>query len=95
MTFWEHEQGRIIPLSEQIGNFKNTVARLREGMLEEEVSDYLGRALVFVDIGSNDYANNYMLSDLYPSSHLYTPQQFTDLLINLYKQHILVINKAF
>lgn len=31
-----------------------------------------------------------MLPGLYPSSRLYTPQQFTDLLINLYKQHILV-----
>ncbi|KAH6833826.1 hypothetical protein C2S53_009835 [Perilla frutescens var. hirtella] len=88
-----HNFGRVIPLGEQISNFKKTVAQLRERMEEEEMMrNYLGNALVFMNVGANDYLNNYLnLKSGYTSGLIYTPQEFADLLIKLYRQHILEI----
>ncbi|XP_011083333.1 GDSL esterase/lipase At5g08460 [Sesamum indicum] len=81
--------GRVIPLGEQVSNFKTTLNQLRNQMQEEELSNYLAKAIVFVDMGANDYLNNYLLPHLYRSMTTYSPQQFADLLINLYTGHIL------
>ncbi|XP_042042678.1 GDSL esterase/lipase 7-like [Salvia splendens] len=64
---------------------------LRGQLHGNEVSKYLENALVFVDIGANDYLNNYFKTEHYLSSHIYNLEQFADLLINLYRQHILEI----
>ncbi|KAI3473550.1 hypothetical protein Pfo_031208 [Paulownia fortunei] len=81
--------GRVIPLSEQIDNFKRTLNQLKNQMQTEELSNYLAKAIVFVEMGANDYLNNYLLPPLYKSSHIYSPQQFADLLIKLYNGYIL------
>ncbi|KAK6150664.1 hypothetical protein DH2020_015596 [Rehmannia glutinosa] len=81
--------GRVIPLREQIDNFKTTLNQLRDRMQTEDLSDYLAKAFVFVDMGANDYLNNYILPMLYKSSHTYSPQQYADLLIKLYTGYIL------
>ncbi|KAH6810166.1 hypothetical protein C2S51_023928 [Perilla frutescens var. frutescens] len=86
-----HYFGRVIPLSEQIGNFKKTVAGLRKRAQEKEVSMHLGNALVFVDMGANDYLNNYLNPGLYPSGLIYTSREFADLLTKQFKQQILEI----
>ncbi|KAL1567802.1 GDSL esterase/lipase-like protein [Salvia divinorum] len=83
--------GRIIPFEEQINNLRKTVDQLRGQLHGNEVSKYLANALVFVDIGANDYLNNYFEAEYYPSSHIYNLEQFADLLINLYRKHILEI----
>ncbi|XP_047964939.1 GDSL esterase/lipase At1g71691-like [Salvia hispanica] len=83
--------GRVIPFEEQINNLRKTVDELRGQLHENEVSKYLANALVFVDIGTNDYLNNYLLPTYYPSSHMYNLEQFADLLISLYTKHILEI----
>ncbi|XP_057787310.1 GDSL esterase/lipase At5g08460-like [Salvia miltiorrhiza] len=82
--------GRVVPLSQQIRNLKKTVDELR--MQENEVSNYLARALVFLDIGANDYLNNYLQPDYYASSHIYNITEFVDLLVNRYTDHILEIH---
>ncbi|KAG6386866.1 hypothetical protein SASPL_152043 [Salvia splendens] len=83
--------GHIIPFEEQINNLRKTVDQLRGKLHGNEVSKYLSNALVFVDIGANDYLNNYFRRKYYPSSHIYNLEQFADLLINLYRKHILEI----
>ncbi|KAL1567805.1 GDSL esterase/lipase-like protein [Salvia divinorum] len=82
--------GRVIPFEEQINNLRKTVDQLRWQLHGNEATKYLANALVFVDIGANDYPNNYFLTK-YPSSHLYNLEQFADLLTNLYRNHILEI----
>ncbi|KAL0349492.1 UNVERIFIED_CONTAM: GDSL esterase/lipase [Sesamum radiatum] len=84
-----YHYGRVIPLSEQVSNFKTTLNQLRNKMQEEELSNYLAKALVFVDMGANDYLNNYILPGVYRSMATYSPQQFADLLIKLYTGNIL------
>ncbi|KAG6386868.1 hypothetical protein SASPL_152045 [Salvia splendens] len=83
--------GRVIPFEEQINNLRKTLGQLRGQLHGNEVSRYLANALVFVDIGANDYLNNYLLADYYLSSHIYNLEQFADLLITLYRKHILEI----
>ncbi|KAG6385042.1 hypothetical protein SASPL_153866 [Salvia splendens] len=83
--------GRVIPFEGQINNLRKTVDQLRGQLHGNEVSKYLANALVFVDIGANDYLNNYVQPIYYPSSHIYNVEQFADLLITLYTKHILEI----
>ncbi|KAG8383337.1 hypothetical protein BUALT_Bualt04G0002000 [Buddleja alternifolia] len=84
--------GRVIPFGKQIDNLKNTMNQLENQMQTEELNNYLAKALVFVAIGSNDYINNYMIPVLYKSSLIYDPQQYADLLVQLYKGHILELH---
>ncbi|KAG6386863.1 hypothetical protein SASPL_152040 [Salvia splendens] len=83
--------GHVIPFEEQINNLRKTLGQLRGQLHGNEVSKYLANALVFVDLGANDYLNNYLQAQYYPSSHIYNLEQFADLLITLYRNHILEI----
>ncbi|KAL2532951.1 GDSL esterase/lipase [Abeliophyllum distichum] len=84
--------GHRFPLSEQIQNFKNTLNQLRNQMEEDEISKYLANALVLMAIGSNDYINNYLMPQIFKSSHLYSPGDFADLLIKQYAGYILEVH---
>ena len=59
-------------------------------MGDEEIVNYLAKAIVVMSLGSNDYINNYMLPSFYSSSYVYAPKYFADLLINSYTRQILV-----
>ncbi|KAL2553331.1 GDSL esterase/lipase [Forsythia ovata] len=84
--------GHRFPLSEQIQNFKNTLNQLRNQMEEDEISKYLANALVLMAIGSNDYINNYLMPQIFKSSHLYSPGDFADLLIKQYAGYLLELH---
>ncbi|KAL8477883.1 hypothetical protein ACS0TY_029971 [Phlomoides rotata] len=84
--------GERFSLSEQVVNFEITLNELRRQMEDGEFSYYLGKAIVVMTLGSNDYINNY-LQHSYTSSYLYTPQDYTDLLINRYATQILAVER--
>ncbi|KAL5839226.1 hypothetical protein ACOSQ3_011932 [Xanthoceras sorbifolium] len=66
------------------------IARLRSSNLyNDTAAQHLNKCLYTVVIGSNDYINNYFMPQYYPSSHLFTPQQFADLLIQDYSRQIM------
>lgn len=48
----------------------------------------LKKCLYSVGMGSNDYINNYFLPQDYPTSHIYNPYQYADVLIQQYSQQI-------
>ncbi|XP_075500406.1 GDSL esterase/lipase At1g29670-like [Primulina tabacum] len=50
------------------------------------VTAYLNKCLYAVNMGSNDYINNYLQPQIYPSSKLFTPDQFAKRLIQQYSQ---------
>uniref|UniRef100_A0A803MDV6 Uncharacterized protein n=1 Tax=Chenopodium quinoa TaxID=63459 RepID=A0A803MDV6_CHEQI len=54
-------------------------------------SNYLYKCLYTVDIGGNDYINNYFLPQYYPSQRLYTLDQYTDLLISRYRSRLRIL----
>lgn len=59
-------------------------------MGDQELSNYLAKAIVIMSLGSNDYINNYMQPSFYASSYIYSPKDYADLLINHYTRQILV-----
>ncbi|CAA0839282.1 GDSL esterase/lipase [Striga hermonthica] len=85
--------GRLVPLREQISNFESTLNQLKDQMQTEDLSDYLAKAIVFLDMGSNDYLNNYLFPFEHQSSKSNSPQEFADLLVKQYEGHILELQK--
>ncbi|KAG0475343.1 hypothetical protein HPP92_015029 [Vanilla planifolia] len=76
-------QGARITFNGQIALFEKTV-RLQLPLLipdPKKLSDYLASSMFVINIGSNDYINNYLLPNLYPSSRIYSAAAFADLLI--------------
>ncbi|KAF5206368.1 GDSL esterase/lipase [Thalictrum thalictroides] len=72
--------GKILSLDEQIKNFKDTV--LLKTLKSRAELKNLSDSIVWVNIGSNDYINNYLKPANYMSSWIYTPQQFANLLVH-------------
>ncbi|MCD7460145.1 hypothetical protein HAX54_042954 [Datura stramonium] len=81
--------GDRIYLGRQLENHQVTISRLAN-LLGNTTSakKHLNKCLFIVGIGSNDYINNYLLPEIYPSSHLYTPTQYATALIDQYSQHL-------
>ncbi|KAK6797235.1 hypothetical protein RDI58_004937 [Solanum bulbocastanum] len=48
--------------------------------------EYLSKCIYIVGMGNNDYINNYLLPQLYSSSHMYNPEQFASILIQQYSE---------
>lgn len=66
----------------QLLNHATIISRIRILLRDPiTVKNYLNQCLYAVNIGSNDYLNNYLMPQSYPSSTLFTPDQFADLLI--------------
>ncbi|KAB1228200.1 hypothetical protein CJ030_MR5G008797 [Morella rubra] len=83
--------GDRFSLSQQVENFETTLSQLKSQMDEKDLSQYLARSLVVMNLGSNDYINNYLLPSLYPTSGNYNPKDYADLLINRYTRQILAL----
>ncbi|KAF8042571.1 hypothetical protein BT93_A1031 [Corymbia citriodora subsp. variegata] len=81
------QQGERISLDRQLGNHLITVSHVRE-ILGGNVSAYLNTCIYTVGMGSNDYINNYFMPDIYPTSRIYTPEQYADVLIKQYRQQL-------
>ncbi|KAL2328169.1 hypothetical protein Fmac_021596 [Flemingia macrophylla] len=55
----------------------------------EKAKEYLNKCLYYINIGSNDYINNYFLPQFYATSRIYTtPDQYANNLILQLSQHI-------
>ncbi|KAI6682597.1 hypothetical protein NL676_036478 [Syzygium grande] len=85
--------GDRISLNCQLGNHLITVSRVK-GILGRNASAYLNKCIYTVGMGSNDYINNYFMPDIYPTSRMYTPEQYADVLIKQYKQQLKINNAA-
>ncbi|GAA0163694.1 lipase [Lithospermum erythrorhizon] len=66
-----HHQRTILSLTFLLGGVKKT-------------HEYLQKCLYTVGMGNNDYINNYLMPEYYPSSLLFSPDQFATLLIQQY-----------
>ncbi|GMH07660.1 hypothetical protein Nepgr_009500 [Nepenthes gracilis] len=83
--------GERFSLSRQVENFEGTRNQLKEQMSEKELHGHLANSLVVMILGSNDYINNYLLPSLYPTSYIYNPKDYADLLIQHYSTQILAL----
>ncbi|CAI0475443.1 unnamed protein product [Linum tenue] len=82
-------QGNNIDLSKQLSNHQVTVSRFGEVLGNEEaVSNRLKQCLYYVNIGSNDYINNYFLPQFSNASKEYSPGIFAFRLVGRYYEQI-------
>ncbi|CAM6106092.1 unnamed protein product [Calypogeia fissa] len=70
-----------VTMDQQIGYFRHTLDDLNQQLGEEEARERLSKSLLFVEIGNNDFINNYFLSSS-NTSQLHTAAEFNSVLIN-------------
>ncbi|PSR98659.1 GDSL esterase/lipase [Actinidia chinensis var. chinensis] len=86
--------GARISLNHQLLNHQTTMSRLALLLgSKEAAADYLSQCLYYVGMGSNDYINNYLVPQYYPTSRMYTPKQYATVLIKQYSQQIKTLYK--
>ena len=76
----------------QLRNHQITVLRLinRLGQNESAAKEYLNKCIYAAGLGSNDYVSNYFLPSLYPTSRIYTPEQYALVLAQQYSRQLKV-----
>lgn len=80
-------------MNEQIALFVSTL-RIQLPLLiknQGALSKYIADSLFMINIGSNDYINNYLLPLLYNSKSIYSSDAFAKLLINNLSRQLAVI----
>ncbi|KAI3719114.1 hypothetical protein L6452_20005 [Arctium lappa] len=77
--------GDRISLDRQLLHHNSAISRLM--LLQEDIT-FLEECIYLVNIGSNDYINNYLLPDNYNTSHKYTADQYAEVLIQQYSQQL-------
>ncbi|KAJ8549409.1 hypothetical protein K7X08_033116 [Anisodus acutangulus] len=81
--------GYRIYLGKQLENHKVTISGIAELLGSTTTAKtHLNKCLYIVGMGSNDYINNFLMPDIYPTSQLYTPSQYATLLIEQYSQQL-------
>jgi hypothetical protein len=64
-------------MNRQLKNHQTTVSEINRILGDDERSaEYLSKCIYSVAIGSNDYLNNYFMPQFYPTSTIYTQQQY-------------------
>ena len=74
----------------QLSNHQIIISTLAEILGKCSASDLLSKCIYAVQIGSNDYLNNYFIPEFYNTSRLYTPEEYAAYLIEQYSQQIKV-----
>ncbi|XP_065879481.1 uncharacterized protein [Euphorbia lathyris] len=81
--------GVNIDLVTQLKNHQVIISRIVDILGSESAADHLNKCLYSFVIGNNDYINNYFLPDLYNTSSDYTLEQYAQVLMMDYSQHIM------
>ncbi|KAJ8770897.1 hypothetical protein K2173_021812 [Erythroxylum novogranatense] len=87
--------GARYSMDEQLWHHLLTVSRIAEILTDRNSSaeDYLNKCLYSVAMGDNDYINNYFNPQFYPTSKLYTPDQYGSILIEEYDLQLRTLYK--
>lgn len=62
---------------------------------ENTAADYLSKCIYSIGLGSNDYLNNYFMPNVYSTSRRYTPDQYADVLIQQYREQLVVNSNLY
>ena len=66
-----------------------TASKLRRNFADSQ--DHLSKCLYYMNIGGQDYVNNYFITDYYQSKKLFTPEKYAEDLIKKYTEAIKVL----
>lgn len=84
-------QGKCMSLNRQLENHQVTIARVAR-ILGNQVSavQLLNKCLYYVGMGSNDYLNNYFISEHYTTSKVHSVEEYAKALISQYSLQLRV-----
>ncbi|KAM0943094.1 putative triacylglycerol lipase [Dioscorea sansibarensis] len=82
--------GSRISFNRQILLFEKTVKFQLPILIADPnaLAQFIANSLFIINIGSNDYINNYLLPQYYTSSKTYSPEAFADLLITSFTRQL-------
>ncbi|GJY63308.1 GDSL esterase/lipase-like protein [Tanacetum coccineum] len=83
--------GERVSLERQLQNHESVVTRL--ALQLQNTEEHLKKCVYIINIGNNDFINNYLMPNNYPSSHRYNLQQYADVLQKEYTQHLKTLHK--
>ena len=84
-------QGVRIPLNEQLKNHKTIISRISRLLGNgSSTRKLLSQCIYSIQIGSNDYINNYFKPEFYNTSRQYTLEQYAAVLVQKYSNQIKV-----
>ncbi|PWA78752.1 Lipase, GDSL [Artemisia annua] len=82
-------EGERVTFDMQLQNHEAVMSRLsRLQQNNTFTQDYLKKCIYLVNIGSDDYINNYLMPNNYPTSHIYTTGQYAAVLTQQYSQQL-------
>ncbi|KAL5753426.1 hypothetical protein ACOSQ2_023933 [Xanthoceras sorbifolium] len=84
--------GQRFSLRQQVENFKSTLRQLKEQMDEVKTKEYLAKSLIVMNLGSNDYINNYLIHSFYSNTSYYNPNEYALFLITQYTTYIIELH---
>ncbi|KAI3764831.1 hypothetical protein L2E82_14848 [Cichorium intybus] len=81
--------GYRINLDTQLLNHVTTISRISALQNNKTfTAEYLKKCIYLANIGSNDYINNYLIPTRYPTSKIYTADQYATVLVQQYRQQL-------
>ncbi|GKU92440.1 hypothetical protein SLEP1_g6167 [Rubroshorea leprosula] len=81
--------GGRITFSGQVRNYQNLVSQVVNILGNEDTAaNYLSKCIFSIGLGSNDYLNNYFMPLYYNTADRYTPEQYSDVLIQQYTEQL-------
>jgi len=89
-------QGATISFRLQLANHIVIVSQIVSKLGSPDLAlQYLEKCLYYVNIGSNDYKNNYFHPQLYPTSCIYSLEQYAQAVIEELSMNLLLSNEIF
>ncbi|KAJ6435469.1 hypothetical protein OIU84_000621 [Salix udensis] len=83
------QEGDLVPMDEQLKNHRTIVSRITRMMgSKDSALKYLNKCIYTVDMGNNDYINNYFVPQFYSTSRQYNVEQFAAALIQQYSEQL-------
>lgn len=83
-----------MPMNQQVANFGRTVQEISRFFRgnSEALDGYLSKCIFYSGMGSNDYLNNYFMSDFYSTGSQFTPKAYAAALLQDYSRQLTVSN---
>ena len=79
-------------MNEQVSNFADTVQQMGRFFRGDinTLNAYLSKCIFYSGLGSNDYLNNYFMTDYYSTNSQYSPKAYASTLIQDYTRQLTV-----
>ncbi|KAJ8436439.1 hypothetical protein Cgig2_013480 [Carnegiea gigantea] len=82
--------GAHIPMNQQLSNFEGILPEIRRylGGDMKAVENHLSKCIFYSGMGSNDYLNNYFMTNYYTTSSQFTPTAYANALLQDYSRQL-------